>query len=574
MVVSDIKQSINGDKVIGFTSNKEFTVSKFMDAARMSANFLEEDGKSHTKYLGLLNMFATTEHVSVPFMRDAFKNAAVLEVEPMQTITYDLAVNREASKCMVIEDTSGDSEKPGADDGLFRIILSKEFAKGDVISYDSKRGVQVAVSDQHDVEPWGEGFLHWVTLGTNNKVKYFPNDKLKPGVSFHKITNTIGEYGDGYSNITVNEGPTGSLRCEFLLGDPRGVETMMTAKAAYSNAKGLVQAAQNAIQHAQSRAEQLGGPDAMYIMSNYIGSASNGLPKLDLKTAQVGPVLEYLVLAEVAKMEAFSLSFAQAMAIPTAQGMKRLNEGLYHQQRRGNIITYPKRGGITMDHIHRASQYLYKGNTSLEIDKRRLKFKCGAMAYANMEQLFREYFTNQLTSDAVANLFGTSKRVQGDLVTGNMNEGLHIHAIKYRSLSVPGIGTIEIEHDPSMDYDPFTDRIERGFLGNGYAREAYSMVIEDVTDPQYTNVESKLNGASLVEGGSKNANIYYVQPKGGSLVFGYEQGRMATRDNQMSYVPSSFRQMARTFWATSSSAALMLDTTRYLCIELELPSIL
>jgi len=563
--VKDIKASINGDSVIGFTSYKDWKLSEFVDASRLHTYLLNEDGKQHTKYLGMLNLFATTENVSVPTMRRLLQDAAVLEVSPGQTITYDLAVNRDATQCAIIEDTSGDSEAPGIDETVFRLITSRSFAKGDVLAYDAQRGVQVVVSNDHEVQPWGEGYLHMVTLGENNKAKWFPNDKLRVGVEYHKVGHILGEYDTDYSTIQIGKGPTGSMRNEFLLGDPRGAATFYTAKAANMHSDGLTRISEMAREEASSKLEMLGGKDSMFIISKNIPNVKGlGLQK---SSAMVGPTLEYLVLAEVAKMEAHSLQFAQAATIRTGNGSKRINEGLYHQQRRGKRITYSERGGITMDKIFQASAYIYKNSTT-DISQRKIKFTCGTMAYANMELLFRDYIKQQL-DNMPANLFGTQSKVGGTLFSGDLN-ALHMNAVVFKSLQVPGVGTIEIELDPSMDYMPFTDRLNTGFFGQGYAHTTYSMVIEDASKVSGVDVRTKVSGANLVEGGKTNANIYYVQPEGGSLVYGYEQGRMANNGNT-AYVQSSMKQMGREFWAHSSSATLMLDTTRYVCIELETP---
>jgi hypothetical protein len=563
--VKDIKSSINGDSVIGFTSYKDWKMSEFVDAAKFNAYFLDGEPGQHTKYLGLLNLFATTENVSVPTMRNLLKDAAVLEVAEGQTITYDLAVNREASQCKVIEDTSGDSETPGIDETVFRLILSKPFAKGDILTSDAQRGLQVIVSNDFEIQPWGEGYLHYVTIGENAKAEWYDNSKLKIGVEYHKVGHVMGEFDTDYSTVQISKGPTGSMRNEFLLGDPRGASTFYTMKAANMHSDGLTRISEMAKEEAMARLEALGGKDSMFIISKNLRDPRGlGLHK---GSAMVGSTLEYLVLAELAKMEAHSLMFAQAATIRTNNGTKRINEGLYHQQRRGKLIEYAERGGITMNHIQQAAAYIFKNNT-MPILQRRIKFTCGSMAFANMELLFRDYIKQQL-DNMPTELFGTQSKVEGKLFSGPL-DALHMNAVVFKSLQVPGVGTIEIELDPSMDYQPFTDRLSTGFFGQGYARTSYSMVIEDVTKPANTNVTSKVNGAKLVEGGKGNANIYYITPETGSLVYGYEQGRMPNGGQNFN-VQSSLKQMAKEFWAHSSSAALMLDTTRYVCIELADP---
>jgi hypothetical protein len=566
ITANSIKATLNGDSVIGFTSYKDWKASEFIDAAKFNAYFLDGEPGQHTKYLGLLNLFATTENISVPTMQNLMKDAAVLTVEEGQTITYDLTVNREASKCKIIEDTSGDSETPGIDETVFRLILSKPFAKGDILTADAQRGQQVFVSNDFEIQPWGEGYLHHVTLGENAKAEWYDNSKLKVGTEYHKIDHVMGEFDTDYSNIDLSGGPTGSIRNEFLLGDPRGVSSFYTNKANNMRSEALKRASDGARQQALAKLDALGGKDSMFIVSKNLRHPSGQLG-FHKGSAMVGTTLEYLLLAELAKMEAHSLMFAQAATFHTNNGSKRINEGLYHQQRRGKIIEYAERGGITMNHISQASAYIFKNNT-MPVLQRRIRFTCGSMAFANMELLFRDYIKQQL-DNMPTEIFGTASKVSGNLFTGSL-DNLHMNAVVFKSVQVPGVGTIEIVLDESMDYQPFTDRLNTGFFGQGLPRTSYSMVIEDATNPANSNVTSKVNGAKLVEGGKSNANIYYVTPESGSLVYGYEQGRMPD-GNQNFNVQSSMKQMAREIWGYTNSSALMLDTTRYICIELAQP---
>lgn len=558
------KENINGDAVIGFTSHKEWKASKFVDSTTLSSYFMDADGDQHTKYLGLLNFFATTENVSVPVMRDMFKNAAVLEVEPDQTVTYDLSVTRENKKCMTIADTSTKHQKPGIDETIFEIVLNKEYQKGSFLTYDAERGAQFMVHNDHDPEPFGEGFRHFVVLMDQNKGKWFPNDKLKVGVEYFKMGHVMGEYEVDYDAVDFDGAATGSIRCEFLLGDARGVEAFYTAKAANRKSIGMTKMADSMRNKALNKLESYGGKDGMFIISDKVKGG------LSTKGALVGSTLEYLVLAELAKLEAHSLAFARSATITTANGIKRVNEGIYHQQRRGKLIKYARPMGITFNHLHNAVSYIYK-NSNIPVTQRVITFRVGSMAHANVVMLFREEFQQQLNAIDGLNLFGTDSKVKGSLISGDINTGLHMNAVVYKSAMIPGIGRIVLELDETLDYAPMTDRFEKGFFGQGMARTSYSMVIEDATDPKYTNVQSAVNGMKLIEGGSEQANIYYIRPEGGGVVYGYEQGRMAN-EGQTIRVQSSLKQAAKTIWATSSSAALMLDTTRYVTIELQDPT--
>jgi hypothetical protein len=558
----NLRHSINGDAVIGFMSAKKMQTLGWMDAAKVSTYLLDDEGQSHRKHLGMINLFQTTHEVEIPFMKDLFEDSAVLECGEDESITYDLPVSRTEVKCYSAVDTSGKYDFPGIDEGVFELVLSQEFTKGDILTYDPQYGEQVMVSSQHEVERVGENFRHYVVYMTNDKTAYFPKDKLIAGLQWMKIGNALAELDTGFSSVNMIKNPAGSITCEFILGSPRGVETFMTAKAYNMKAPGLAEFTGDMMDSVKENLRALGGSAGeMFWMAKSAGSEG-----FYDQTMKVGATLEYLVLLELAMMEAYSLLFAKAATINTDNGTKRVNEGVWHQIRRGKLIKYAKPGGITIDHLHEVASYIYKNNTKIKPKNRTLKFKCGWYAHQNMKQIIRTEAIQQLNG-IPAGMLGTDAQI-GKVFSGNL-DSLQMNAVAIDSVFIPGVGQVEVEHDPSLDYQPLSDRFSAKMFGEGMAHTSYSMVIWDVTNPMYSNVTSTVNNAELVEGGSKTANIYYIKPEGSHVTYGYEQGRMEDR-GQNTYVKSSLKQMGKTFWATSQSGALVLDTTRYVVIELQL----
>lgn len=559
-------KSINGDLVVGFTGSKDVRDLKWLDSPKV-ATYLLDDEDTHTKHLGMVSLFATTHRKPFTLMRNLFANAAVLEVNPGVTVTYDLPVHRETAHAKVGQDTSTMSPYPGKGGTFFELVLDQEFQPGDVLTYDGLNGEQCSVSEQHPVEPVGELFRHMCQVSALDEETYFDPSALKEGVSYYKITNVISEFGTNYSAINLISNPVGTITNEFLLGDPRGVETFYTAKAAQMNASaGLKKVVDATRQKALDEMAAIGGNKDMYFMAKAMKDKETGMIGFDKrpKAVRIGPALEYFVLAELAQMESQALVFAKAGKWNTSQGSKMLNEGLYHQRRRGKIIRYARPGGLTLDHIHTAVQYIYK-NSDMPALSRRVKFKAGTMAAANLQQLFRDEIYAQVNA-LPAFLQGQESAVSGKLFTGSL-DALHMNAIVFKSVQIPGIGTIEIELDESLDNQPLTDKQFKGYHGNGASWTTYSLVIEDATNPSVSNVSEKVRGANLVAGGSTTSNTYYIKPEFAHVVFGYEQGRMANEGNTQ-YVQSSLKGMGRTFWAHSTSAALELDITKSVTIEL------
>lgn len=554
----DINYSKNGDTVVAFTSAKKMKALGFMDKAELSQFMLSDGEKSHVKHLGLIDLFETTHNTPVTFMKDLFQGRQVLELEDGQTLQYDLPVEREDSKCYTMEDTSGLYEYPGVDETYFEIVLSAEFKAGEILSYDFLYGEEVMVSSEHPVTQEGENYRHIVSLNSNDKAKYFPKDKLKAGIQWMKVTNALAEFDTSFGGINLIGNPLGTITNEFIMGSPRGVETFATAKAYNASSQSLVNTAQGMRDSVMRAMDEMGEKNMMF--TGYV----NGT-ELNSASVKVGTVLEYLAMMEVTKMENQSLIFSKASTFQTSNGVRRVNEGIWHQIRRGKIITYSKPGGITMNHIREAVQYIYR-NTDVPVGERRVEFKAGYFAEINLQQLFREHAVQQL-NQLPAGMLGSDAQIN-KVFTGALDD-LKMARVVITGVSIPGVGMVDVKHDPSLDYQPMSDRFSKGYYGNGYAHTAHSLVIWDVTDKSVSNVSKRVKGADLVKDGNSRANLYFIKPKGRPhMTYGYEQGRMANRDKS-SDVQSSLKQMARSFWCYSESAALLLDVGRYVVIELD-----
>ena len=557
--VFDIRHSINGDSIVGFTSTKGLEMKGFMDYSTVSSYLMKDGKNSHIKHLGMINLFSGSHGIALPFMKDLFENAAVLECNEGEVLQYDLPVHRGKQKCITMVDTS-DVDKPGVDETFFEIVLSREFAKGDILTYDPQFGQQVIVSDQHDVLKEGENYRHFVQFSATGKGKWFPKEKLKQGISYIKIGHSLAEYSTSFSTISMLNRPTGSITCEFHLGGPRGVESFMTAKAGALMDPGMTAIYDETLDALDEALKEMGGASKeMFFMGN-VDKAGD----LVLNTVRTGATLEYLGLMELQLMEAYSLQFAKAAVLNSPAGIKRVNEGVWHQYRRGKIIEYPNPGGITKDHLQEAASYIWK-NSKTPPKKRVLRFKAGWFAYQNLMELFSREAIEQ--SSMIPSIIpGTDGQAGNKLFSGPLDE-LEMNVVQFKAVTFPGIGKVEAIYDESLDYMPLSDRYSQGFYGEGKAHTAHSLVIYDAMDKRYSNVQDKVKGASLVDKGDNKANMYYIKPEGATVNYGYTQGRM--RDNNSAHnVASSLPYMGKEFWAWNQSAALILDTTRYIVIEL------
>ena len=296
-----------------------------------------------------------------------------------------------------------------------------------------------------------------------------------------------------------------------------------------------------------------------------IGKLNPSTGKMFTSTMTIGSTLEFLCVLENAKLEAEELLYKRGGIVKTANGTKRSNEGVMHQIRRGKREVYSRPGGLTRDHFRRASAYIFQGRTDMQDDSKRiLKFEAGWEAYTNVMQIFREEFMNQFAG--LGNFMGTERSIPNP-ITGTL-DALVLNPVKIKSAYIPGIGKLEVEYNPAMDYSFAADRSSRGFNGRGKSIDTYSLVIWDAGSTRYSNARTNLpNGTTLMKGGDSTSNVYYVKPEGAHVHWGVANGRWSPET--ASNVVSSLNTMSREFWIHSASAGWVKDITRTYIIELK-----
>lgn len=560
--ISNVPKIVNGDHVIGFTTSKTIKDWNWQSRSTLASWYNDDPVKNH---IGMVDLFTNFAQVNVPMMKDLFKNKALLEVNGMDgSFTYDLPVYKPTGT-FTMEDTSLDTEYPGLDEGIFTIVLSKPYQPNDVLSYDLMYGQQVKVSEFHEVEQRGENYLHYVQLVTNDKTKWFPIEKLKAGIQYWKVGNALNEFSEKFSAIESPDNQ-GTIKCEFILGNHRGVETYYTM---YANEKSMSGATDKTrrildtvVKEQEKYRDDMGRELNMFYMLDYnkaTGKAKKG-------TERIGSTLEYLAILENMKIESTQLLFQKGAVIKSGNSVTRLNEGAFHQIRRGRRIEYSKPGGITREHIRQVAAYVFQGRTDLKPYERKLKFKVGYGAYQNFMTIFQEEFNRQLGNMSL--LMGVDRVFDKNQtpVKGTL-DALSIVPVIIKEVPIPDIGIVSVEHDPSLDYQFQSDRFSRGIFNHGYARDSYSALIWDASDPEYSNARQNLPaGTTLIDGGNAGANIYYVKPEGENMWWGYENGRYAP--DRTSDIMSSLKTMGRGFWIHSASAAWVKDITKYVVLEL------
>lgn len=554
---------VNGDTVIGFTSTQKAQELGWVDLPSLASWYQEDPDKNH---LGLIELFSSQADYRMPTYKKFFKDKAVLEVNGVNgRFTYDLPVVKPTGT-FTVEDTSDYSDYPGLDETVFPIVLDKPYQPGDVLTYNIEYGQQIVVSEDHEVERNGDTYKHWVQVVGMDGETYYEKEFLRDGIQYFKFGHSLGEFSTQFSNIESPDN-VGTLTCEFELAGHRGVETFYTM---YANEKKFSGAAMHSKQFWNNfitQQEQMGKDEKGRPLDMMVIGKVNSSGKMIKDQSTIGSTLEYLVLLELMKLEAHQLLFQRPGIIRNADGAKKLNEGAWHQFRRGNIIKYSRKGGIQKSHIRQAMAILFQNRKDLLPQNREVTFDCGYFAYMNMMALFREEVIAQLQGLQI--FMGMEKFLPKSPITGSSLTSLEMEPVMFTAVNIPEIGKVRINHDPSLDYSPMADRRTQGFYGEGgYSHTSYSMVIWDATDTAYSNARTNLpSGAKLVDGGAQGANVYYVRPEGENMWWGYSNGRYSPNTGRD--IMSAQKTMSREFWAHNISACWVKDPSRSIIIELE-----
>ena len=137
--------------------------------------------------------------------------------------------------------------------------------------------------------------------------------------------------------------PTSYMTSEFQLGSGMGYETFFSGKA---NSVDLKEGTASSMEFIDKLEKYYAKGSDMVIIKDSSPNATHRF--------SVGTILEMLTINKFNTTMSTKLMFQRGGTIKTAKGTIRYNEGLWRQFRRGYIISYGKRGGITKEHIKKA----------------------------------------------------------------------------------------------------------------------------------------------------------------------------------------------------------------------------
>lgn len=560
-----IPTHINGEEVISIVQGrKAFNNATFQGMLdRNEYLYNEEENRYH---LGLLSSWGMQGRESYPIITKLLERGSELKVKGyFGEFTYDKPFYDPKQGMRTIASTVDEAgEYPGIDESDFDIILSEKCYPGDIIGTDLYGDeYQLYVKNCEASELSGEGWRVTVTITSADPAAFYNVALLDKGISYYKINHAGVEYTTQFTGVDMPTGsPTGVIRARFRLGGIRGVEGFATGFADVLKASpNLVNGADNETEIAMSEMRNRyanGDQDANTVIFG---------DRTDVPNLRATSLIEFLVEKTLMKRTATSHMWQRHGQIKGTNGaITYLNEGIWHQLRRGKLITIPKIMGITKGHIAEAVEYVYRNNPSLPWDEREIVFEGGKVAQDNLMLIFQDEIRQQFQVLQQGNmlklLFGDrgilDEKLRNSLVSGNSLNELEIKSLlKFVSVPLIGIaGKVSIKYNSALDYLNGNPVEFRGQLPNGMDWTSQSLIIWNLRDQKYSNNLKGVEGATTLNGDTKiTDNLYIVRPEEGMTVKGYENGRWDR--GKTSNIISSSRVIGQSFWAFNSSAPFM-----------------
>jgi hypothetical protein len=514
MIVNGLPgQGMGGGVLIGAKSSPYFSTQHTESNTILDA--FGGDGKR--MWLGMIQYWNQYNELPTPLLKMTELQGQVLET-PGFGAYLDWVLPYKLRKPFVkanIVDTT--VQRPGYGGSLVPLVLSDKFAQGDTLTNDKRNGVQVRVSDTHPIESLGagNGYVHQVSIASNDPEDYIPWEVLEPGVSWFKIDNRSGEFGLHSSSLT-NQG-MGLIQQSYKTANSElSISHSITSYADQFNVESL---SKSAVYPGLFNYKNMTPADQDAIM-NFYNIGPDGKPVKGTNTWM--PSIINKMIVELAMMKEYSLTWAKGFTFTGEGGAKvDVPTGYYHQvKERGVYFQYSDLTNI-IGVLKSMVAQLFAGRKGLKIQDRRIKFTMGLGAFQEAQKAFGEY-ARATNPFQIVNVGGNNPVTNG-IFTGDF-QNLTYRQPRVVSVEFPEIGLVEIEHNAALDYLDDDNEFQHytGLLPNS----SYIIWVEDLTADEFSNAIPKNAQYNVPAGAAKiSANVVQLKPMGYEDTISFIPGR-------------------------------------------------
>ena len=432
--------------------------------------------------MGPIDIWAMSQKVEMPLYQFAsFGGKNVKMVENIKgEYTWETPVV--ADLPTIIEDVEPSNITKGIDGTLFKILLNKRFGHTDIITYDKYNGLELYVTSEATL-PFGNGYLHTVRLINQNSATYLDNKYLNCGTKFFRVGSAKGEYGETYSDITVEAGFRKYYN--FVDNPDANVSYSISSRAALALKGGLNADGTIPVTEIFRNFDMENSDPSIVDINGYMKKMGKEYTQNALSNGKINwsyvTKLEAAHMAKIAKDLENYLMWGKGGIIRDngqVDGM-RLSVGLWKQLDSSFKHVYNK-SGFTMD-IFRSEIYnFFNGRVEFKgPDPKRnivVQTGMGGMRMIN-EAILKEAINTGLVIQAASDAGIGAIRNQGmDLDFG----------FAFTSYVIPFLANVKFVINPAFD-NVQTNNIENPII-DGFPLSSYSFIVFDVTDNVNNNI--------------------------------------------------------------------------------------
>lgn len=431
--------------------------------------------------LGPVELWAMMQKVEMPLYQFAnFNGKNVIMVDNARG-EYKWSTPISTDLPYVLEDIEPSNTTKGVDGTTFRIKLSRrEFGHGDIFTYDKYNGLELFVTDE-DILQLGDGVIYTVQLLNNNSSAYLDNKYLANGTKMFRVSSARGEYGERFSNITVQSGTREFYN--FVGNADAHVEYSISSRAHLMaeggmNADGTIPVTEiwrNFDKNIDPSLTSI-GQIAAVMGKDYVKKAeANGSLSRSFITN-----LEAAHLSKIGRdIESYLMWGKGGRLRQDGPDDMRLSVGLWKQLDSAFKRIYNK-SNFTLD-MFRAELYNFfvgKVEFSGPNPERTLIVQTGIGGM----RLINEAIKNEANAAGFVVQGATSNGV-GAITGQGMNLGF---GYAYTSIIVPFLAKLVFQLNPAFD-NVYNNEIENPKV-DGHPLSSYSFIIYDVTDDKNDNI--------------------------------------------------------------------------------------
>jgi hypothetical protein len=427
---------------------------------------------------GVLDLWALKQRTDSPLLTMSVENAQVVYTDA-DYYTFELPSAADGTTRIV----SGglDRSKFGMDGEEFPIVITRrDFGPGAIISFDLTSKISFTVVNRMP-EQMGEHHKIWVTLNTNDEVKYVTKGEFVEGRQLIKLADTTSTDFAGNKSIWSVSGVPSMAKYKNYLSNA-------TLQQSYRFTTGAVEYLNSATRFDARQVQQL--RDIAYQFYAVKGIADNKVINMGDAAAQK----QYMPLIEETQKQGMGaktmISFFDSIAVdmmlsqnntlmiwgPGINQLKdgydttRLVPGMWFQLDKSGYKHGYSIETFSLNTISNAIKDFEFGKTALK-DRdatQRYRIRTGK---GGQELIWNAFLEKGLQVPAVVN------NADHGFLTGQANN-LSYRLPVIKDYQIPNIGILTVDYDPGLD-PVKADEFINPILPSGYRLSSYTMIIED-----------------------------------------------------------------------------------------------